>query len=117
MNLTSCAFSQKNRWMWPKGYKATALVPLASGVARVWGGDKSLLFVQSEFQSDLRLPAASCPSFLGLTLGLPPLTRNFVSSCIGRTSILVSRLSMGVCGSLQFSCSVYIAKARLPGTR
>lgn len=71
----SCAFSQKNRWMWPKGYKAIALVRLTSGVARVWGGGKNLLFVQSEFQSDLRLPAASCPSFLGLMLGLSPLTK------------------------------------------
>lgn len=75
MNLMSCAFSQKNRWMWPKGYEATALVPSAPGVARLWAGDKSLLFVQSEFQSDLRLPAASCPSFLGLMQGLPPFTK------------------------------------------
>lgn len=71
----SCAFLQKNRQMWQKSYKATALVPLASGVARVWDGDRSLLFVQSEFQSDLRLPAASHLSFLGLILGLLPLTK------------------------------------------
>lgn len=37
--------------------------------------EESLLFIQSEFQSDLRLPAASCPSFLGLMLGFPPLRK------------------------------------------
>lgn len=75
MNLMSCAFSQKNRWMWPKGSEATALVASAPGAARLWAGDKSLLFVLSEFQSDLGLPAASCPSSLHLMQGLPPLTK------------------------------------------